>query len=62
MHVDRNSLKLKSQSKTFWAGIVKNVCGQSGHGTLKLTIYEKKQNKLIFYILVQIQENLKVTQ
>ena len=62
LHVDRNSLKLKSQSKTFWAGIVKNVCGQSGHGTLKLTIYEKKQNKLIFYILVQIQENLKVTQ
>ena len=22
--------------KTFWVGIVKNGCGQSGHGTLKL--------------------------
>ena len=61
MHVYRNLLKLKSQSKTFWAGIFKNVCGQFGHGTLKLTISEKKTwNKLIFYMLVQIQENLKL--
>ena len=44
LHVYRNSLMLESQSKTFWAGIFKNVCGQFGHGTLKLTISEKKKH------------------
>ena len=27
--------------KKFWAGMVKNVCGQSGHENLKLTVSQK---------------------
>ena len=33
--------KLKADQKLFWLGIVKNECGQSGHGTLKLTVSSK---------------------
>ena len=33
-----NLHKLKNWSKNFWVGMVKNGCGQSGHGTLKLTV------------------------
>ena len=28
-------------SKIFWVGMVKNGCGQSGHGTLKLTVSQE---------------------
>ena len=33
--------KVKSWSKIFWVGMVKNGCGQSGHGTIKLTVSQK---------------------
>ena len=41
-----------------WAK-VKKWCGQSGDGTLKLTVSQKMSrcNKLIYYMLVQIQES-----
>ena len=29
---------IKCWSKIFWIGMIKNGCGQSGHGTLKLTV------------------------
>ena len=35
---DTNSHKLKVDQKNVWLGMVKNGCGQSGHGTLKLTV------------------------
>ena len=44
--------KIKSWSKNFWEDIVKNGCGQSGHGTLKLAV----SSILVFCMLVQIQE------
>ena len=31
-------IKIKSCLKSFWQGIVKNGCGQSGLWTLKLTV------------------------
>ena len=38
----RNSHKLIiSWSKNFWVGMVINGCGQSGHGTLKLTLSQE---------------------
>ena len=37
LQVDTNSQKLKVDLKSFWSGIVKNRCGQSGLRTLKLT-------------------------
>ena len=33
--------KIKSWSKSSWVGMVKNACGQSGHGTPKLTVSQK---------------------
>ena len=43
--------------------MIKNGCGQSGHGTLKLTISNMNGwNKLIFCMLVEIQESLKLIQ
>ena len=41
--------------------MIKNGCGQSGHGTLKLTMSNMNGwNKLIFCMLVEIQESLKL--
>ena len=36
--------------------MVKNDCGQSGHGTLKLYLKTEHKINLIFCILVQMQE------
>ena len=33
-----DSQKLKADQKLLWVGMVKNECGQSGHGTLTLTV------------------------
>ena len=33
--------KTKSWSKNVWVGIIKNGCGQSSYGTLKLTVSQK---------------------
>ena len=33
--------KTKIWSKSFWLGMVENGCGQSGHGTLKLTVSQE---------------------
>ena len=45
--------KIKSWSKIFWVGIVKNGCGQSDHGTRdKLAV----SSILVFCMQVQIQE------
>ena len=40
-------------------GMIKNGCGQLGHGTLKLTVSQKlnRWNRLIFWMLIQIQES-----
>ena len=54
LHVDTDSFF--AHWKIFWVGIVKNGCGQSGHGTLKLAV----SSILFFYMLVQIQENKKL--
>ena len=40
--------KFNSLSKFFWVGMFKNWRGQSGHKALKLTISQKRCNKLIF--------------
>ena len=44
--------------------MVKNGYAQSSHGTLELTVSQKlnRWNILIFYMLVQIQESLKLIQ
>ena len=43
--------------------MVKNVCGQSGHGTLKLTNSKMNRwNKLIFRLVVQVQGSKKLIQ
>ena len=44
--------------------MVKSGCGQSGDGTLKLSVSQKlnRWNRLIFCMLVQIQENQKLIQ
>ena len=36
-------------------GIIKNECDQSGHETLKLTVFQNWTDELIFCMLVQIQ-------
>ena len=38
LQVDANSHNLKVDLKIFWEDMVRNGCGQSGHGTLKLTV------------------------
>ena len=40
LHVDANSHKLIWQ-KIFWVGVVRDGCGQSGQGTLKLTVSQE---------------------
>ena len=40
-HVDTNFQKLKADRKIFGWLFVKNGYGQSGHGTLKLTVSQK---------------------
>ena len=54
--------RIKSISKMFWVGMVKNWCRQSGHETLKLTLSQKWPDRInwFFCMLVQIQkkENL----
>ena len=44
--------------------MVKNGYAQSSHGALELTVPQKlnRWNILIFYMLVQIQESLKLIQ
>ena len=51
--------KVKSWSKIFWVGIVKNGCDQFGLGDSKIDYISKmnRWNKLIFCMLIQIQEN-----
>ena len=34
-------IQIKSYLKIFGAGMVKNGCGQSGEGTLKVTVYKE---------------------
>ena len=41
LHGGRNSHKLKGGSIFFGVSLVKNGCGQSGYGTLKLTVSEE---------------------
>ena len=53
LHVDRSSHRVKVDQKDFWMGMIKNACGQSDHGTLKLTVSEEWIDR----ILVQIQES-----
>ena len=36
-----NSRKLKDDWKFSWVDMVKNGCGQSGEGTLKLVVFEE---------------------
>ena len=49
MHVYTNSHKLKVDQKFFWVALVKNSCGQSGHGTSKW-LYLKNDFFLHIYI------------
>ena len=49
----------------FWVSMVRNGCGQFGHGTLKLTVSKPRMNgwnELIFCMLVQIQVSWKLFQ
>ena len=41
LHVNTWSQKLKADQKFFGWAFVKNGCGQSRHGTLKLTVSQK---------------------
>ena len=41
LHVDTDSHKLKLDQKNFGWAWSKNGCGQSGHGTLKLTVSQE---------------------
>ena len=43
LHVDTDSKKWKADQNFFWAGMVKNECGQSGRQTLKLTILKNQE-------------------
>ena len=56
--------RIKSLSKMFWVGMVKNWCGQSGHKTLKLTLSQKWPDRInwFFCMLVQIQKKEKLIQ
>ena len=58
-HVDTDSQKLKVVQKLYLVSMVKNGCDQSDHRPLKLTLSQKmnRWNKLIFCMLVQIQES-----
>ena len=61
MHVDTNSHMLKVDESFFWVGMVKNGWGQSGHGTLKLTVSQKwTLNELIFLHAAANSGNLKI--
>ena len=51
--VDTNSLK--SWSKHFWVGVVRNRCGKSGHGSLKLILSQERTDRMN-WCKVQIQE------
>ena len=41
--------KIKCWSNIFWVGMVKNGCGQSGHGNLKLTVPQKWTNGINWF-------------
>ena len=41
LHVDTWSQKLKADQKIFGGDLSKMGCGQSGHGTLKMTVSQK---------------------
>ena len=57
-------MQIKRWLKILGAGMVKNGCGQSFDGTLKLTVSEEWTmnwlNKPIFCILIQIHKNQKL--
>ena len=58
-HVDENSWKLKVEWNML-VGMIKIRCGHSGHTTLKLAgciLRISRRNKLIFYMLIEIQES-----
>ena len=57
-------ITVKSWSKIYWVGKVKNGCDQFGHGTLKLTASQNWSDEItwFFYILVQMQEGWKLIQ
>ena len=56
-------ITVKSWLNIYWVGMVKNVCGQSGHETLKLTVQNWTEEITWFFcMLVQIQEGRKLIQ
>ena len=64
-HVGTNLYKLKSCLKIFGVGMVKNGCGQSGDGSLKLTVSEEWTDGINWFVLcwykfIQIKSCLKI--
>ena len=49
-------LEIKSWLKNIGMGMVKNGCDHSGLSTLKLAVSQEVINKLIFGVLIKIQE------
>ena len=49
--------KIKSWSKIYWVSLVKNGCDQSGQSKIYFISKMNRWNKLIFCLLVQIQES-----
>ena len=60
-----NFTQIKRWLKIFGVSVVKTGCGQSGHGTLKLTVFEEWTDgiyKVIFYMLIHDHQKLKADQ
>ena len=54
--------KTKIWSKSFWLGMVENGCGQSGHGTLKLTVSQEWIDGMNWFLHAGVNSgNLKVS-
>ena len=49
LHVSTDSQKLKADQFFFLVWMVKNACGQSGHGTQKLTYLKKWADGIIWF-------------
>ena len=60
LHAGRNSHKLKGDWK--WVSLVKNWCGQSGDGTLKLTVSEDWTDGITFLCAHTDSQKSKVDQ
>ena len=62
LHVDTNSLKLKVEWKKIGLGMVINGCAHSGGRARKLDSISQRNysNKLVWGVLVQIVESLKL--